>query len=199
MSEGPNAAVLAAILANPQEASEDRLVKLKTAVSKVRDLKLEKKEQEERLKQTNIAIREQEFTILPALMDELEIPSIELGPEGNHPGITAKVENYFHANIAADWPEDKKTEAHKYLEDTGHGDLVRTEVIVSFAKEDHSQALKLANQLANDGYSVAVSNSVHWKTLTAWLKNMVEKKKIMPNLEMIGGICGRIVVLKEKN
>ncbi len=150
MSEGPSPEVLAAMqgtaLAGP---SEDKLTKLREAVAKARELEAVKRDMEERLKQTNIALQTEYFKTLPDLMDEIGVPSLTLAAEGNFPGVVADVGPYYRANIPADWPPEKRAEAFRWLDANGHGDLIKTEVILSFAREDRPLALAFQGLLQN--------------------------------------------------
>lgn len=197
MSDGPPAELLRAAQNTPlPQASEDKLQKLRKAVAEVRDLEKVKADQEEALKATNVALYEQYFKHLPDLLDGVGVPSIELAPEGNMPGVVAKVEPYYKANISADWEPEKRQDAFTWLDTNGHGDLIKTEVIVSFNRDMRGDALKFAEEQRAAGYSVTTKENVPWATLTSWLKEMVEKHKIMPPLETLGATVGRVVKLK---
>jgi hypothetical protein len=143
-----------------------------------------------------------------------------------------KAENYYKANIAAEWEPQRRAEAFGWLDANGHGDLIRTDVTLSFAREDRAFATQLVNWLKaidlaglirvlaeNDELvvdlalpeglrnvaagknspvlpGVTAKENVPWNTLTAWLKEQVEKGNTPP-LDTIGGEVGRIVKLKE--
>lgn len=196
--DGPNPMVRAAAQAQPVVVSEDRLRTLRDAVAKVRDLELTKKSQEEGLKATNVELQEQYFKKLPDLMDQVGVPKITLAAEGNMPAVVAEAKPYYHAVISSEWPEEARAKAFKLLEDGGHGDLIRTEVVISFARESHNEAIEFAQQMSKEGLNVTVNQNVHWATLTAWLKEMVEKHRFAPTLEIletIGATIGRVVKL----
>lgn len=199
LTEGPSAELLAAMQAKPVVQSEDQLAKLHDAIAHVRDLERTKSDQEASLKETNLKLQEQRFKILPELLDGIGIAKLTIDAEGNLPAVEAKVENYFHANIAADWEENKRQDAFNYLEDLGHGDLIKTEVTVAFPKEERDKALEFVKMIRSKGYDadVSVSQNVHWRTLTKWLQEMIEKRKIMPDLDKIGATVGRICKLKD--
>lgn len=42
-----------------------------------------------------------------------------------------------------------------------------------------------------------VERTVHWATLTAWLRRQVEENKFIPDLSKIGGFIGRRAAPKE--
>lgn len=197
MSVEPNADVLAAIQAGGLATNEDRLLALRNAVANVRDLEKLKIDQEAALKETNIKLQEAYYKTLPDLMDQVGVPSITLASEGNLPEVVAKAQPYYHASISAEWPIEQQYKAFKYLEDTGHGDLIKTGVTINFPREEHDKALAFARKMRDAGFTVEEKQSVHFKTLTAWLKEMIEKRKVMPDLDIIGGTVGRVVKLSK--
>jgi len=188
-----------AVKATPQTTSEDRLKALRAEVARIRDLQADKGDLEDKLKEVNIAINKAQFTTLPDLFDELGISVIELAPEGNHPGVKAEAKPYYRANIAADWPEEKRAAAFKVLADEGSEDLIKTEVIVQFPRGKLKEAKEFAATAEAVGAVAIVKESVHAQTLQAWLKEQIEKLKKVPNkttLEALGAAVGRVVNLK---
>jgi len=197
MNDQPPAALLAAAAERPEALpSEDRLLALRAKVAEARDLEQDKADLEQRLKDTNIALQKLYFKDLPDMFDELGIPLIELAPEGNHPGVKAKAEPYYRANIAADWDEPRRQAAFGYLVDSGNGDLIKTEVITNFPRGAHQEAMAFADSARDNGLSVTIKESIPHSTLTSWLKESVEKHGIVPPLETIGATVGRVVKLK---
>jgi len=181
------------------------LARLRAEAEAWRDYKDAKADLEERLKQTNILITNAEFERLPALMDELGVSRFDLPPDGNHPGVSLEVKPHYHANIAADWPEEKRSAAFRALTDAGHGDLIRTEVTISLPREDHARLAKLTAGLEKAKLNFSVKESVHFGTLTAWVREQLEavaaiphkqKQKealaALPPLEVIGARVGRV-------
>ena len=154
---------------------------------------------EERLKATNIALEAQYYRELPDLMDAAGIALVELPPEGNYPAVVAKAGPFYRANIAADWPPEKRAAAFKWLDDNGHGDLIKTTVSVPFSRDQRDEAKELKEKLEAEGLPTVVGESIPWATLTAWLKEMVEKHSAtdLP-LETLGATVGRVVTIKPK-
>jgi soluble cytochrome b562 len=198
MTDGLNPAVLAAIEATP-ETRTTQLKALRDAVAEVRELEKVKADLEERLKATNIELQDFYFKKLVTLLDEAGVTEIILTAEGNMPEVKATAKPFYRANISSDWPDDKRRAAFDWLDQNGHGDLIKTEVNVVFNREQRSDALKFAEEQRQTGKTVIPKENIPWATLTAWLKEMVEKKGIMPPLETIGGTVGRVVALKPKD
>lgn len=73
---------------------------------------------------------------LPDLLGELHLD--RLGLTDVEADIVA--ENYYKANISAEWDEDRRERAFKWLEDNGFGSLVKHEVTYSFRKGEENKA-----------------------------------------------------------
>ena len=174
----------------------DRLNDLRTMVAKARALELEKKNLAERTSQTNKALQELYYQTLPDFMSSAQVNSLELPADGNTQGVKAELKPYYKASISAEWPDDKRRAAFDWLERNGHGDLIKTVVMVAFTREDREKAKTLAANLRNGGFDPIVKEEVHHATLTAWLKEQVGTYKAEIPLETIGGAVGRVVILK---
>jgi hypothetical protein len=197
MSDLPPAALLEAARADAAGPSEDSLQRLRALVVATQALELEKADLEQRLKDTNIALQDHYYHLLPDLFDEAGVESVTLPPEGNTPGIKASASPYYRANIAAEWDPDKRKAAFNYLESLAAGDLIKTIIKISYNREDHEQAKKMVDMLKALRLNLSIEESVHWGTLTSWLREQVEVKKTLPDLDKIGGTVGRVVRLKE--
>ena len=174
---------------------EGQLQAIRDAGAQLRDAEREKADIEERLRETNQKIQELQFKKLPDLMHEAGIDRLGLPAHGNLPACDAKLQPFYRANIAADWPPEKRQEAFNWLEDHGHGDLLKVSVTVQFGRGDLDKARELEGKLAAMGMQPSIGMSVPWTTLTAWLKEQVEKYHSTPPLETIGGTVGSIVKL----
>jgi hypothetical protein len=183
----------------PRAADEDQLQQVRAIVAMTRDLEAEKSDLEERLKKTNDALQEAYFTTLPDLFAAAGVTAIALPADGNSPAVEAKASPFYRANIAASWPEDKRAEAFQCLEDLGAADLIKTEVNVSFPKGDADVAEEFYESARVAGLNAQLGQAVSWQTLTAWLKDTVENRGIMPPLDKIGATVGRVVRLKVKD
>ena len=176
---------------------KDKLQALRDQAEIYRNLVAEKTDLAERLTDTNKALNELEFKTLPDMMDELGIPRIDIEAEGNHPAIKIEAKPYYRANIAASWPEDKRQEAFGWLTDHGSGDLIKTSVTTAFPREDRDKAIEFARDLESKGLLPVVKEAVASQTLTAWLKEQVEKHSSTPPLDVFGATVGRRAIIKE--
>lgn len=138
---------------------------------------------------------------LPELFSLAGITSLTIEKEGNMPAFTAERAAYYRANIAASWPEEKREAAFKWLESNGGGDLIKCEISVFIPNKQ-----KKTKQMRNAVLAVvkklklehSISLAVHASTLTAFVRESVEKRKKVPPLELLGADVGDIVRLKPK-
>jgi len=190
----------AAIVASPPRLDGDKLIELKEMVTAARDLEIEREQLNEKLKEVNSKLDGPEglyFKKLPQFMAEIGLTSMTLEPDGNLPGYIATASPYYKASISAEWPDEQRMEAFKYLESEDAGDLIKTEVTVAFPREQRKAALQF-QKIARKYGDATIKEAVAWNTLTAWLKDQVEEHGYMPQLDKIGGMVARIVKLKEK-
>lgn len=190
--------ILAAMAANPSIPNPDRLEDLRKLVARARDLELTKKELEERLEEVKSALYGREglyHKLMPEMMDDIGVAKIALAAEGNLPAVEAKTQPFYAASIPTGWPAEQRQDAFDYLDSTGHGDLIKTEVTLAFPREQRARALEFV-KLAKKFGSPDMKENVHHMTLTAWLREQVEIKRVIPDLEKIGGTIARIVKLK---
>lgn len=101
---------------------------------------------------------------IPLLMAELGVSVI-----GLEDGTTIKVSKEVYASIA----NGNKYEAFKWLESNGFGGLIKTDVIISFPRDDRYLAIKWNNFLKEKGLTVDLNESVHPQTLKAFLKEQM--------------------------
>ena len=164
-------------------ADAEALIKLKT----VRKIELTMKELPDYLKSIH--------------QDKIGLPEFE---------VDLVLENYYHANIKADWPPEKREEAFKYLEEIGSGDLIKTEVVFLFGRKDLKKVRwlqafieTLKHYLTQVGGEPAdipeptVGMAVPWNTLTAWVKEQLEGG-LAVDLDKVGATVGQVVKIKPR-
>ncbi len=196
MSEAPEF-MKEAVKAQPRPApTEDALKALRAKLAATRDDIMELQDVEAKAKDIKARITKAKTQELPDTMEELGLTSLGLEAEGNLPAFQVVSKPFYNANIAADWPVEKRLGAFNYLEDENAGDLIKTEVTVAFNRDQRDEAKALIQRLRDEGLDVQVKQGVHPQTLTAWLREMVETHKRVPTLDIIGGFIGRVVDLK---
>src|SRR5215207_735352 len=123
--------------------SEDKLDRLKAMGVEVMQVKNEITQLEKVLQEKQAKFQRLVSNEMPALFEETRTDRLGL-PEYD---IDLVLTNYYHANIAADWPEERREAAFAWMEEQGHGDLVRVIVSVTFGKQELSEAKMLAEHL----------------------------------------------------
>jgi hypothetical protein len=129
---------------------------------------------------------------LVEMMDQAKVESLVVG------GREFAAGQHFKAVI----PEDKRPEAHAWLEEHDAGDLINNEVIVAFPKgcEEESIALETYARTHYQMASVTRKQLVPWARLTSWIKELFYSKdpdKVIPPLDLMGAYIGRRVEIKK--
>lgn len=175
----------------------NKLEILRDKAAEVRDLEHKIADLEQQLKEAKARLQSLCRVELPDLMTEVGTDHIGIPANGNMAAYDAVLRPFYKANIAASWPADKQQAAFNWLVDNGFGDLIKTEVDVSFPREQHAKAKKLFAMLKTKGFKPEFLQRVHHGVLTAWLQEQIEQGNLPP-LDVIGGEVGRIVTLKQR-
>lgn len=191
----PPKAMLSEPAAPVPAAPKDKLDAVRAAVAEVRDLRVQKASLEERAKEIGRAIYEAEHKTLPELFDAAQMTKIGLEPAGNLPGFVAEVAPYYHANISADWPEEKRAEAFGWLTKKKHGDLIKTQITVELGRGTEKIRKKVEAFLKKNKIPYGNVLTVPWNTLTAFVKTEVAAGRAVP-LDTLGATIGRVVTIK---
>lgn len=176
----------------------DQLEQIRQKLARRRDIDLEVKDAEQRLEELQGERRKLELEVLPTMFAEARIDNLGLPPDGNHPGVSAKLQDFVRANIPAGWPEEKRKAAFETLNSLGLHGLPRRTVSVSLPPGDplHQEIVK---KLSDMGLTVEVTVGVPWATLTAAIRDLIEqdRKPSQEDLDKVGAFVGKIVKLKE--
>lgn len=151
---------------------------------------------EAKLKELKKRRYELQNNLVPSRMDELGVDIVGV------PGLSADVVSKFYckANIAADWEEDRRERAFKYLESIGAGDIVRTEVKMYFGPGDDNVLKALLDMIESSEIPfplVEQRKAVPWNTLTAFAKERIESGEPL-DLEAIGATAGTVAQVKKR-
>lgn len=179
----------------------DALAAIRAKIARVRELEALAADLKERLETTQADLVTLKHKTLPDKMVEAGITSLGIEAAGNLPAVEARLSNYYHANIAADWDPARRAEGFAYLDSVGARDIVGTTVTISFgrSKEERDLADRVLLGLRKLNVVYRTEHGVPWATLTAWLREQVEHKKRVPDLVKIGGTVGQVVKLKQKD
>ncbi len=183
------AALAAEAEASPPEAAEpatlERMQALAAEVNKIDDELGELEAQVKELVDRRNKILGKD---LIEMMDTKHVEKLQVS------GRIFKAGPYFKAAIPAENPMP----GLDWLEAHEAGDLIKNEVGAVFPRGFEEEAQEAFKMLV-EHYQMATierKRSVHWATLTSWLKEMhlsTDPNKVMPPLDIIGGIIGRVV------
>ncbi len=132
------------------------------------------------------------------MFTEINIDSLGLPAEGNLPAYDTELKPYYKANIPVDWEPERRQAAFDYLDEQNAGDIIKSVFIVAIPRGKRAVALKVQKALEKLKVEYTADLSVPWNTLTAWVKESVEKHKTVPNLDVLGATVGQVVNLKER-
>jgi hypothetical protein len=131
---------------------------------------------EEQLKEAKEASRKLREEDIPCAMQEIGLTSFTMDT-----GEKVRIAQEVYASI----PADNKAEAFRWLVAHQFGDLIKTEVSVSFGRGEAEEAGVLARDLKDKGLDASCTESVHPQTLKAFLKEQVTSGAAVP-LELFG-------------
>jgi hypothetical protein len=173
----------------------DRLDELRAFATRARDVKHEIKDLEERLAALAKELREITEQQMPDLLVQSHLDHVGAPANGNLPAMDFKLEKNISANIAASWSEEKKQAAFAVLRDFDAEGLIKAHVSASLPKGQLAKAKKLAAQAEKLGADVTLKESVHYSSLSAWLRELYAGGGAMSTsqLEKIGGWVGLVV------
>jgi collagenase-like PrtC family protease len=199
LASKPKPGFAAAALADAAKAapSPDKLKALRANIARVRDLELEIQERDEVTDKLEKEKSDLLLKKLPDMFNELGIKVLELEPEGNLPGYVAKSAAYYAANIAANWDEDRRQRAFKWLRDHKLGDVIKSNFQVELGRGTEKQQKALKAALKKLKVPFAVREGVPHTTLTAIVREMIEKQGKTPPLDTLGATVGTVVQVKQ--
>lgn len=177
-------------------AADATLDEVRAVLRVARDLEMEVSSLEEKLEEKQKELRALREQRLVELFTKAGVRLMELEPEGNLPAYKATLKPFYKANIAADWPDDKRAAAFNWLIKNEHGDLIKWTFVVELPRDSQEEAERLRHELESLGLDYTEKMAVPHSTLTAWLKEQVEKKLPLPELELIGAQRGQVVDVK---
>ena len=160
-----------------------------------------------KIKQLEAALEEAKATRLDLVMHKLPEYMDEIGQDRvglEKFNVDLEMADYYHANIAADWEPEKREKAFKWLEDNGHGDMIKTIVTIQFSRRllNHAKAVvEKLSKMKIKGFGAVpepeIGMAVPWNTLTAFVREQTEKSVALP-LDTLGATVGRIVKIKAR-
>ena len=168
----------------PQEVTTADLGVLSGLLDQLVDAYKTRERLEQELERVKSRIQVLENTTIPETMTAIKIDNFTTTD-----GVKVEVVNIINASI----PSDQREAAIKWLEDNGHGGLVKTEVVAAYPKGQQHLAAEEAKQL--HAASVKINTGVHYQTLNAWVREMFQKGSSIP-LELFGVYTGRVAKVR---
>jgi hypothetical protein len=169
-----NKELLDAIAAELQEPVDLSVIRQKAV--ELRDAYLEKTELETKVQRLSSKIAGIERKDLPDMFAKAKVSSISVEADGNHPAFVASRDTVYTAKI----PEDKRMDAFQWFEQTGHGDLVKSVIQITFGMQEHEERLRVMKLLSDNGVEFWNNESVHHQTLRAFVKRELQAGRIIP-------------------
>ncbi len=123
---------------------------------------------------------------IPALMDTLEIE--EFITKG---GLKITIKSTIRASI----PAAKKATAMAWLDDNGHGGMVKRTVVIGFSRDEEEAAKKLRIDLEKQFENVAEDRKVEPSTLRAFIADQLANGHEVP-MTLFGAWEQRIARVK---
>lgn len=182
-----------------EEATPDVLEKIRQHMRTARDHEARIRDLESVLNEEKKALQALKFVTLPEVFVKAGIDHLGLPLEGNNPPYDFSLRSFVHASIGADWDDERRKEAFTVLEKNGGKDLIKTEFVIFVPRELRAMVKKIQAALKPfKGIEVEKNESVAWNTLTAFIKEAIEKRKLILPLDKLGATTGMIVDMKER-
>lgn len=193
MVDSGGAALAAAMSAAP--SAGDSLQRAQQLVAELRDIDQQLADLADRkraLDERSLAIRTKN---LVDLLSQIGVKKLTVEAAGNAPPYTAELKPYYKANIAADWDDERRQRAFDWLEQNGDGDIIKRVITVELGRGSEKKAAAVRKALTKLKVDEFVSEKmdVPWGTLTAWLKEQIEKRGRVVPLETLGASVGQVV------
>lgn len=177
---------------------QDKLDKITELMGELRDIEVALTDIEERRSKLSERKRQILEKDLVDAMDGAKVKNMTLDATGNLPSLKVECGAYYHANIAADWPEEKRKKSFAWI-DRYHPGMLRSTITVSCGKGTRAQQKKIMALAAKLKMPASCEFGVPWNTLTAFVREQIEEEKRTPPLDLLGATVGRVVkIIKQK-
>jgi len=127
---------------------------------------------EEQLDAEKKALRELSEVTVPKFMDSMD------GKWSLDDGRVVEIKTKVRASIRKD--DEIAPKAYAWLEENGHGALIKNTCLVEFSKDQWENARELFVELRKRGLNVKRDRMVHHSTLTSWVVGRLKDGKTLP-------------------
>lgn len=117
-------------------------------------------------------LQDRRKTICEQLIPDL-FAKYNLGEISTSDGLRVTVGNFYSAKII-------NPMAFNWLDENGHGGLIKTEVQIAFSRGSIEDAKKLCERLAAEKIPAVLDQSVHHSTLKAFTRELYERGEQLP-------------------
>jgi hypothetical protein len=152
------------------EASDGEIHRIAELANKQLELERSVVSLELQLKEAKETLRAVQEHDLPDALAEAGVSEIRLAD-----GSRVKVEPFVTAHIS----KAKQEEAHQWLIDNGHGDIIKREVSCAFGKGDNNYQ-KVVQAINAIGLNPSLKEGVHHMTLKGFAKEQMEAGSDIP-------------------
>lgn len=176
---------------------ETPLQAIRIIATRARDLDMRIAEMTTELEKLHKQKEQLEARELVDLFDMAETDNHSLTADGNLPAYDFKLKTIYKAVL----PKDS-VPGLSWLDSNGFGDMAKSVFTVTFDKSQ-AKAIKAFREIVHDfadihRMGVEEERTVHWKTLTAFVKEQIENYKRAIPLDLLGAIIIRRVEIKQR-
>ena len=139
---------------------------------------------EAELKRTTKELNEISGELLPAALSEHGMTELKM-----HDGSIVTV-------ISASISKERQPDAHDWLREHGHGDLIKNTVSMTFGRGEDDKADAIMRELNAKGYDPDQKEAVHAGTLKAFVKEQLNEGREIPS-ELFGIYIGQKTTIKK--
>jgi len=145
--------------------------KLAEVVEQFQTLSAEINSQEVKIKELKDQQKELSNISIPKIMEGMNLSTLKMKD-----GSELSIKDEYSATIKA----DKKSEAHKWLRDSGLGDIIKNNIIVTFGRGEENKAMTYVTLAKGQGYEPIQEEKVHPATLKVILEEFSNKGNTIP-------------------
>lgn len=171
-------------------ATGGELSKIGDLVDKYEEAVTERKRLEDQLKRVKETERYYAEEAIPSAMDEVGMAELTLAD-----GTAVSVQEFTRASI----PKKYKDDAHRWLEENGFGDLIKTRLQASAGRGELERMRQLAEYISEQSDLVpSIEEAVHPQTLGAFVREQRANGTELPH-DLLGIYEGRTTKLVHNN
>lgn len=179
--------------------SDDSLTRARRKAQELVDAERLRDELEQKLRDANVRLWDLKMREVPDLFAELGVDSLGLPGAG----VDVEIGPYCKANISADWDTERREAGFEHLDALGAGDIVKNTITVTFPRGHDAERAEWLERVRGLNFSfeqpeLVEARFVPWNTLTAFVKEQVQRGNTDLDLEKLGAQVGTIAIIKKR-